>query len=78
MWNENLDGIGEKLLPTKAAAISSLNLSISHWSPSKNMTLEQNSMFQIESCAKQQVWIENLSEERESAQILIEQHSNFR
>ena len=30
MRNENFDGIGEKLLPTKAAPIASLNLSIIH------------------------------------------------
>ena len=35
-------------------------------------------MFRIESCAKQQVLIEDLSKERASAQIQIEQHSNFR
>ena len=35
MWNEIFDGIGEKLLQTKAAPIASLNLSISHWSLSK-------------------------------------------
>ena len=35
-------------------------------------------MFQIESCAKQQVCIDNLSEERVSAQIQIEQCSDFR
>ena len=38
MWNENFDGIAEKLLPTKAAPIASPNLSIIHWSLSKNMT----------------------------------------
>ena len=55
MWNENFYGIGKKLLLTKAAPITSLNLLIIHWSLSKNMKLEQNSMFQIESCAKQQI-----------------------
>ena len=35
-------------------------------------------MFRIESCAKQQVCIDDLSEERASAQIQIEQHSDFR
>ena len=34
-------------------------------------------MFQIECCAKQQVWIDDLSKERASAQIRIEQHSHF-
>ena len=38
MWNEIFDGIGEKLLQTKAAPIDSLNLSIIHWSLSKIMT----------------------------------------
>ena len=38
MWNEIFDRIGEKLLPTKAAPIASLNLSIIHSSLSKNMT----------------------------------------
>ena len=44
LWNENFDGIGEKFtvvavdLPSKAAPIALLNLSISHWSLSKNMT----------------------------------------
>ena len=37
IWNENFDGIGEKLLPTKAAPIALLNLSISRWSQSKHM-----------------------------------------
>ena len=32
MWNAIFNGIGEKLLLTKAAPIASLNLSISHWS----------------------------------------------
>ena len=35
-------------------------------------------MFRIESCAKQQVCIDDLSEERASAQIRIEQRSDFR
>ena len=35
-------------------------------------------MFRIESCAKQQTLVVDLPEERESAQIRIEQHSNFR
>ena len=35
-------------------------------------------MFLVESCAKQQVSVQDLSEERMSAQICIEQHSNFR
>ena len=35
-------------------------------------------MIRIESCAKQQVWIDDLSEERASAQIRIEQRSDFR
>ena len=35
-------------------------------------------MFRIESCAKQQVWIDDMSEERASAQIQIEQPSDFR
>ena len=60
MWNENFDGIGEKLLPTKAASIASLNLAIIHWSLSKHVTQEQNSMFLIESCAKQQILVDDL------------------
>ena len=36
MWNEIFDGIGEIMLPTKAALIASLNLAIIHWSLSKN------------------------------------------
>ena len=35
-------------------------------------------MFNIESCAKQQIYINNLSEKRVSAQIPSEQHSHFR
>ena len=35
-------------------------------------------MFRIESCAKQQTLVVDLPEERESAQIRIEQHSDFR
>ena len=35
-------------------------------------------MFQIKSCAKQQVQISDLTYEKESAQIQIKQHSNFR
>ena len=42
------------------------------------MTYEQNHMFRIESCAKQQVCIDYLSKERESAQIRIKQRSDFR
>ena len=61
MWNENFDGTGEKLLLTKAKPIASLNLSISHWSLSKSMIQEQNQMFWIESYAKQQVYINDLS-----------------
>ena len=38
MWNKIFDGIVEKLLPTKAAPIASLHLSIIHWSLSTNMT----------------------------------------
>ena len=38
MWNENFDGIGEKLLPAKAAPMASLNLSVSHWPLRKTMT----------------------------------------
>ena len=38
MWNKNLDGICGKLLLTKAGPVALLNLSISHWSLSKNMT----------------------------------------
>ena len=38
MCNENFNGIGKKLLPTKVVPIASLNLSISHWSLSSNMT----------------------------------------
>ena len=49
------DGIGETSMPIEAAPIASLNLSISHGSLSKNMTKEQNGMFQIEPCAKQQI-----------------------
>ena len=64
MWNEIFDGISEKSLPTKAAPFASLHFSIIHWSLSKNMIQEQNSMFLIESFAKQQVWIDDLSEEK--------------
>ena len=78
VWDEILDVIGEKLLPTKAALIVSLNLSMIHWSLSKNMTLEQILPFQITSCAKQQIQVDDLSEERVSAQIRTEQHSDFR
>ena len=56
-----LTGIGEKLLLTKASPIASLNHSIIHLSLNKNMTKEQNHMFWIESCGKQQVWIDDLS-----------------
>ena len=35
-------------------------------------------MFRIESCAKQQVCIDDLSKERASAQIRIEQRSDFK
>ena len=63
-------------MPTKALPIPSLNLSIILWSLSQNFTLEQISMLQIESCAKQQ--IDDLSDKRASAQIRIEQHSYFR
>ena len=35
-------------------------------------------MFRIESCAKQHVCIDDLSKERVSAQIRIEQRSDFR
>ena len=58
MYYEIFSGIGEKLLPTKAAPIASLNLSIIRWPLSKNITLEQklqNHRLQIESCAKQQI-----------------------
>ena len=43
------------VLLTKAAPIALLNLSISHWSHSKNITKEQKLLFQMESCAKQHV-----------------------
>ena len=36
--NETFDGISKKLLPTKAATIALLHLSIIHWSLSRNMT----------------------------------------
>ena len=65
------------LLLTKVAPIAWLNLSISHWSLSKNITKEQILLFQMKSCAKQHVW-DNMSKERASAQIWIEQHSYFR
>ena len=55
IWNEVFDVIGKKLVLTKAVPIASLNFSISHWFVSKNMTQEQNSIFQIISCAKQQI-----------------------
>ena len=35
-------------------------------------------MFWIESCAKQHIKVDNLPEKRSSAQIRIEQHSDFR
>ena len=35
-------------------------------------------MFWIESCAQQQIWVDNLSKKRVSAQIRIEQHSDCR
>ena len=35
-------------------------------------------MLRIESCAKQQIKVNDLSQIRESAQIRIKQHSNFR
>ena len=38
----------------------------------------QNHIFRIESCAEQQISIDDLSEERQSAQIPIKQHCNFR
>ena len=41
----------DKLLSTTGSPIALLNLLIIHWSLSKNMTQEQNSTFQIESCA---------------------------
>ena len=44
-----------KLLPTKAAPIASLNLLIIVWFLSKHLTYEENSIFQIESCAKHQI-----------------------
>ena len=37
-FQESLDGIVKKLLQTKVVPIASLNLSIIHWSLSKNMT----------------------------------------
>ena len=43
--NDFFDGTGKKLLPIKAVPITSLNLSIIHWSLIKNMTQEQNLMF---------------------------------
>ena len=49
---------------TKAAAaalIALLNLAIIHWSLCENKAYEQISMFQTESCAKQQIQIEHLS-----------------
>ena len=84
MWNENIDGMGEKLLPTKAVCIASLNLSTIHWSLSKNKTQEQNRMFRIESCAKLCLQPNrsqtkcDLPQERTSAQIRIDQHSDCR
>ena len=45
MRNDISDGIGEKLLQTKAAPIALLNLSITHWSLSENMTQVQIQMF---------------------------------
>ena len=41
MWNENFHGIGEKLVPTKAAPIAIINLLISHWSLSRHKTREK-------------------------------------
>ena len=58
--------------------IASLNLPIIHWSLRKNEVLEQIHLFQIEFCAKQQLYINKLSQKRASAGISIEQHSNFR
>ena len=71
-WNQR------EVVADQAAPIASLNLSIIHSSLSKNMTQEQNSMFRIEPCAKQQVCIDDLSEDRAFAQIRIEQRSDFR
>ena len=73
-WREDFADQSSRLV----APIASLHLSIRHWSLSRNMTYEQNRMFRIESCAKQQVWIDDLSEERASAQVRIEQPSDFR
>ena len=55
LWKEIFDGIGENLLPIKAALISSLNLSVTHWSLSKNKAWEQIHTLWIKSCAKQQI-----------------------
>ena len=49
-----------------------------HWSLSKNKVSEQISMFQIQSCAEQQIWLDDLSKKREFAQIPIEEHSHSR
>ena len=44
---EIFDRIDYKLLPKKAAPIAVLNLSVIHWSLSKNMTKKQKHMFLI-------------------------------
>ena len=76
MRNEIFDGIGEKLLPTKAAPIASIHRLISHWSLSK--ILHRNKTVCSESNPVQS---SNLNRrpvrKRASAQIQIEQHSEM-
>ena len=78
MWNEIYNGVRDNLLPSKAALIASLNFRSFTGPRVKIRTQEQIRMFWIESCAKQQILINDLSEKRSSVQIPIKTVSDFR
>ena len=81
MWNENFDGVGERLLPTKAAPIASLNLSISRclwlkiWHRNKTSCSESNP---VQSSRSISTTNRTCPRKGVSAQIWIEQHTEHR
>ena len=79
MWNEIFYGIGEKLLLTKVTLLCSifqtflgLRVTVEIWHRNKTTYSKLNP---VQSSRSK---VNNLSKERESAQIWIKQHSNFR
>ena len=75
MWNEIFNAIGENLLLTKAVLIALLNLSTIYWGLSKEWHRNEAACSKLNPVQSTR---SKLSKKRESAWILIEQHSNFR